>query len=128
MSNPNPVQNEELKAAQYRPLGDEPLGRAIGTRYPLSVQQFLDELGPAKRSAFIRAAVQAAIARDVDPEELMEDVELAATFTPGSKWKVPAGWIAVVERVKNGRVFVLVNNGIHDDYPPHLLTPLQDES
>ena len=126
MSNPNPVQNEELKAAQYRPLGDEPLGRAIGTRYPLSVQQFLDELGPAKRSAFIRAAVQAAIARDVDPDVLVEDAQLAAQFKIGSRWTVPAGWLAEVEKVEGDRVFVTVN-GMRDDYPPHLLTPLQGE-
>lgn len=128
MSNPNPVQNEELKAAQYRPLGDEPLGRAIGTRYPLSVEQFLDELGSAKRSAFIRAAVQAAIARDVDPDALVEDAQLAAKFKPGSLWTVPAGWIAKVTKVEDGRVFLWVDNRFDDDYPPEMLEPMEDES
>jgi hypothetical protein len=63
MSNPKPVQNEKLKGAQYAALGSEPLGRAIGTRYRISTQEFLDSLGTAQRSAFIREAVDEAIAK-----------------------------------------------------------------
>jgi hypothetical protein len=115
------------EATRFQKLEKEPLGKPIGVRFPLDVQDFLAGFSPMERQKFIRAAVQAAIAGGRDPADLMEDVELAATFTPGSKWKVPAGWIAVVERVKNGRVFVLVNGGIEDDYPPHLLSPMDDE-
>ncbi|MBF2088489.1 MAG: hypothetical protein IGR90_06225 [Synechococcales cyanobacterium K32_A2020_035] len=125
MSNPNPVQNDKLKAAQFKVAGDEPLGRVICVRYPLSVEAFLDGLESKQRSAFIRAAVQAAIARDVDPDALVEDAQLAAQFKKGSLWTVPAGWIAKVTKVEDGRVFLWVDNKFHDDYPPDMLEPVE---
>lgn len=59
MPNPNP-KTSHLDATRYRPIGDRPLGKVIGTRYPADVDTVLRGMGDDKQ-AFIRNAVELAI-------------------------------------------------------------------
>jgi hypothetical protein len=54
MANPRP-NLENLRP--FRPLGDRPLGKLVGTRYPVEVDAALRRLGRDKQ-ALIRAAVE----------------------------------------------------------------------
>ena len=64
MGNPNPVQNEALKAKQFKPLVGEPMGKVVGTRYPISVTEKLEAMDTGDRSQFIRDAVQEKLVRE----------------------------------------------------------------
>lgn len=57
MPNPNPRQTETFLNQQYQPIGAEPLGKVIGTRFPKEISDRLGAMSPSERSDFIRAAV-----------------------------------------------------------------------
>ena len=101
----------------------DPEGNPVGERFSYRFQwgTILDWLTGADPLG------EFAIARDVDPDVLVEDAQLAAQFKIGSRWTVPAGWLAEVEKVEGGRVFVTVN-GMRDDYPPEMLEPMEGGS
>jgi hypothetical protein len=58
MANPNP-KTEQIQGFQYIPIGDRPMGKVIGTRYPEDIEAALSKL-PDKQ-AFIRSAVENAL-------------------------------------------------------------------
>jgi hypothetical protein len=53
--NRNP-QIKQLEATRFKPVGDRQLGKIIGTRYPVEIQQVLEQLG--NHQQFIREAVE----------------------------------------------------------------------
>ncbi|MEA5464512.1 hypothetical protein [Leptothoe sp. PORK10 BA2] len=57
MANPNP-KIDQLQSFQYQRMNEEPLGKVIGTRYPVSVELALSQLPDGiDKQGFIRAAV-----------------------------------------------------------------------
>jgi hypothetical protein len=58
MPNPNP-QTDQLKPHQYQPLGDRPMGKVVGTRYPVDVEAVLNSLDD--KQGFIRQCVEAGL-------------------------------------------------------------------
>ena len=57
MANPNP-KTDQIQSFQYQRMNEEPLGKVIGTRYPVSVEAALSRLpNGIDRQGFIRAAV-----------------------------------------------------------------------
>ncbi|MGL5876703.1 MAG: hypothetical protein ACRC2V_02795, partial [Xenococcaceae cyanobacterium] len=64
MSNPNPIQTEELKAKQYKAYGDVdvPLAKkSLSLRLPADVQEALDNLEPEVRIPFLRNLISDAV-------------------------------------------------------------------
>lgn len=57
MANPSPPLDN---LRPFRPMGDRPLGKVVGTRYPVEVEDALKRLGD-DRQALIREAVEAAL-------------------------------------------------------------------
>ena len=49
-------QTKQLEATQFKPVGNRPMGKIIGTRYPVEIQQALEQL--ENHQAFIREAVE----------------------------------------------------------------------
>jgi len=61
MPNPNPVQVAEFKAAQFKPIGDQPLSRKVrGVKLPMDVDAAIEALPEKQRSVWLRRVIVAA--------------------------------------------------------------------
>ncbi|MBD2019196.1 hypothetical protein H6F43_03230 [Leptolyngbya sp. FACHB-36] len=73
MPNPNPVQNQEFKAKQFRVQGDEPLAKVRGVRLPQSVDAAIEALPANERSAWLKRVICEAAERELMKELPSED-------------------------------------------------------
>ena len=69
MPNPNPVQTEEFKTYNFKPISDEPLSNRVqGIRLPKRIDVLVESLSGYERAAWLRRVITEAAER-----ELMEE-------------------------------------------------------
>ena len=66
MPNPNPVQTEEFKTYNFKPIGDEPLSsRVQGIRLPKKIDKILVSMSSSERAAWLRRVITEAAEREL---------------------------------------------------------------
>lgn len=73
MANPNPRQSEDFIETRFKPRADQAFGRVVGVRFPVEIDEALQEMGNGKAD-FIRNAVREKLAADgLLPQEFSSD-------------------------------------------------------
>lgn len=65
MPNPKPTQTQDFVEKQFKPKGDESLGKVIGVRFPVAIDSQLQQM--ADKTDFIRQAVIEKLEREKLP-------------------------------------------------------------
>lgn len=72
MANPNPVQSEEFLSQQFKPKGQQPLGKVRGIRLPIEVDAAIEALPEKNRSEWMRRVITEAAQRELMNTEQTE--------------------------------------------------------